>query len=287
MLLPKTIFSNFGGIGDSLFLTTVAKEMRKGGERHCAIVTRWPELFFGNPDVSFLLSSGGKYHRLAKAIIRVETNLSYHEINGKIPCKHILRMVCDKAGIEKPIEIRPYFFLNEQELKDGSIARNKLVIQASGLSASSPMLAKEYFPQFFRIAVKELGKKFEIIQIGSWIDPLMPGVLDLRGRTSIRQLAAVLQNCKCFIGTVGFPMHLARAVDCPSVIVYGGRETPSQSGYICNANLIGQAECSPCWHYTCPQDRECMKTIPPRQIVNSVEMMLDKFSSLELPVELI
>jgi len=32
-------------------------------------------------------------------------------------------------------------------------------------------------------------------------------------------------------------MHLARAVDCRAVIVYGGRERPEISGYICNKIL--------------------------------------------------
>ena len=42
-------------------------------------------------------------------------------------------------------------------------------------------------------------------------------------------------------------MHMARAVDCPSVIVYGGRLRPDQIGYICNENLYNAVECSPCW----------------------------------------
>ena len=43
-----------------------------------------------------------------------------------------------------------------------------------------------------------------------------------------------------FVGQVGFLMHLARAVDCRAVIVYGGRETPAQSGYPCNENLYSR-----------------------------------------------
>ena len=53
--------------------------------------------------------------------------------------------------------------------------------------------------------------------------PPLKGALDLRGKTGLREAAAILSNSLVFIGQVGFLMHLARAVDCRSVIVYGGQ----------------------------------------------------------------
>ena len=55
-------------------------------------------------------------------------------------------------------------------------------------------------------------------------------------------------------------MHLARAVDCRSVIIYGGREHPSQSGYSANENLYWSGACAPCWlRNDCNYGRICMQ----------------------------
>jgi ADP-heptose:LPS heptosyltransferase len=71
-----------------------------------------------------------------------------------------------------------------------------------------------------------------VLQIGTKQDLPLQGVYDLRGKTSLRQAAAILTQCECFIGTSGLLSHLARAVDCRSIVIYGGREHSWQSGYI-------------------------------------------------------
>ena len=86
-----------------------------------------------------------------------------------------------------------------------------------------------------------------VVQIGHTNDEAIPCHIDLRGRTTLRQLAAVLAHSRLFVGLIGMPMHLARAVECPSVILYGGRERPEQSGYSCNFNIFSDIECAPSW----------------------------------------
>jgi len=73
-------------------------------------------------------------------------------------------------------------------------------------------------------------------------------------------------------------MHLARAVDCRGVIVYGGRENPSVSGYECNENLMGKTPCSPCWQRNrCDYDRECMRIISASQVIDAVLLQLGRY----------
>jgi ADP-heptose:LPS heptosyltransferase len=107
-----------------------------------------------------------------------------------------------------------------------------------------------------------------MVQLGAASDPPLANVRDLRGRTTIREAAAVLAGSRLFIGMVGFLMHLARAVGTRSVIVYGGREHPSQSGYRVNTNLFTELPCSPCWYWNrCPYDRECMRRITAADVI--------------------
>lgn len=72
-------------------------------------------------------------------------------------------------------------------------------------------------------------------------------------------------------------MHLARAVECPSVIVFGGREAPWQTGYICNSNLYSAVPCAPCWlSNNCDFDRQCMSSISVADVVSAIRQMLEK-----------
>lgn len=70
-------------------------------------------------------------------------------------------------------------------------------------------------------------------------------------------------------------MHLARAVECPAVILYGGREAPWQSGYTCNTNLYSPLPCAPCWLWNhCDYDRECMNRITVSDVVQAIRERL-------------
>ena len=130
-----------------------------------------------------------------------------------------------------------------------------------------------------------LKHDFDFVQVGDPADPPLDGVRDLRGKTSLRQTAAVLQASAVFVGQVGFLMHLARAVDCRSVVVYGGRERPDQTGYVANENLYTPLPCSPCWRENaCDFGRECMDRITPDVVVEAVLRQAEK-SGQPLPVE--
>jgi len=83
---------------------------------------------------------------------------------------------------------------------------------------------------------------------------------------------------------VGGLMHLARAADCPAVIVYGGREPVRLAGYSANINLVNQPPCSPCYLTTpCPYDLPCMKAVTPAEVLAAVEHQLAR--AKPLPVE--
>jgi hypothetical protein len=120
-----------------------------------------------------------------------------------------------------------------------------------------------------------LIRDYTVLQVGSATDPLLPGVRDLRGRTSLRETAALLSQAQLFIGLEGFLMHLARAVDCRSVIVYGGHAHPGKLGYSSNYNLFTPLPCAPCnQRSVCAHNRQCMRAITPEEVLLGVERQL-------------
>ena len=99
----------------------------------------------------------------------------------------------------------------------------------------------------------------------------LENTIDYRA-SSITKSASLLANCEFFLGQEGFPMHLARAVETRSVIIYGGRLKAWQSGYPCNENIETNPHCSPCWQNNhCDYDRICLKEISVIDVLEAIE----------------
>lgn len=136
------------------------------------------------------------------------------------------------------------------------------------------MMNKQWYPERFQQVVNALKDRFQFVQLGAAADPLLDHVIDRRGQTGFRETAAILEQCRVFVGNAGFQMHLARAVECRSVIVYGGREAPWQSGYACNVNLYSPVACAPCWRWnTCDHNRMCMDQITAAHVIEAIEQV--------------
>lgn len=289
--MPSKLLQFGGGIGDELLLTVVAHELRK---RQPGIkiwqVSHSADLLAYNPDYAHVFTMANWQLRYAKILELVRCRLAYaQEVVPREreipPSIHILAELCRKAGISGQVSIRPYFYFSPSEESIGRMAKQQIVIQnCDSGSYATVMHNKLWVNGRFQLLVDELKKKystqFEFIQIGGKEDTLLHGVTDLRGKTSIRQSAAILKNSDCFIGTAGFLMHLARAVECRSVIIYGGREHSSQTGYLCNENINRYLDCAPCWKWSdCDSDRECMKSISVSDVCRAVDVAISKSDS--------
>ena len=267
--------------GDDLLCTAVHRELHKRGVRNLWMMSKHPEIFQGNADVDRVVPVNDIYPQIARKWVRRYDLLTYYrhdEATGKIiqPTQHVIAALCARADITGEIALRPYFHLTQQEIESDKWATGKIAIQSSGLDAAFPSLNKQWYPERFQAVVDQLKGKLEFVQIGSKSDPLLKGALDFRGRP-IRESASILASCRLYIGGEGFLMHLARAVECPSVIIYGGRVSPQQIGYCCNTNLYTPVPCSPCWERDkCDFNRTCMDQIGVQHVVEAVGAMLDR-----------
>ncbi len=279
---PQRVYHGGGGIGDDLLCTAVFRELKTRGETRIIMRTFYHDIFIGNPDVDKLIRK--KIPLLAPALIH---GLNLFQLTYVVPLKeHFLASMCRLAGITGEVALRPYLFLRPDELAGGRLFDRQIVFQSAGVGSTTPMRNKEWYPERFQAVADQLQGRAKLIQLGTPMDPPLRGALDLRGKTTLRQAAAILANSLVFVGQVGFLMHLARSVDCRSTIVYGGRETPETTGYITNKNLIGSMPCSPCWELDkCDYDRECMKMISVEAVVNgALEQIARHGSPLELKV---
>jgi heptosyltransferase-2 len=88
--------------------------------------------------------------------------------------------------------------------------------------------------------------------------------LNLAGRTSLRQLMALLKLCRVLLTNDTGPMHLAAALGTPVVVPFGST-SPELTGPGLPGDqrqhhrlLSSRAGCAPCFRRACPIDFRCM-----------------------------
>ncbi|MGC9329659.1 MAG: lipopolysaccharide heptosyltransferase II [Candidatus Hinthialibacter sp.] len=103
------------------------------------------------------------------------------------------------------------------------------------------------------------------------------GVIDLTGKTTLRQLLALLQQCRIVIANDSGVMHAATAVKTPVVALFGSTD-PGKTGPLGEHNrvLYEKVECSPCFERTCRYGHyECLRRITPQSALKSVNDLLN------------
>ncbi|HTX39951.1 MAG TPA: glycosyltransferase family 9 protein, partial [Bryobacteraceae bacterium] len=276
-------------LGDDLLCTAVLRELRNRGHDRILMVSDHRDLFVGNQDFTYLRPLWNRYYRdgstvaICRRFVRIWGGRfirpEYAPPSGKDrrrpPSRHVIAEMCAKVGITGPASIRPYLNLSDGEKASASWARDCIVIQSSGLNARHPARLKEWYPARFQHVIEALQKEFSFVQLGSREDPPLQNTRDLRGSTSLRESAAILHQARLYIGLEGFLMHLARAVECPAVIVFGGRSAPWQLGYVCNINIHSTISCAPCWRSNnCELERQCMNDISVADVVAATREMM-------------
>jgi heptosyltransferase I len=100
-------------------------------------------------------------------------------------------------------------------------------------------------------------------------------VVDLIGRTGLRDLRGIFRSCRAAFGPDCGPMHIAAAVGCPVVSLWGAT-APERSAPWGFADLAIKAPilCHPCYLRRCPIERECMHRIEPDEVVAALERAL-------------
>jgi heptosyltransferase-2 len=96
-------------------------------------------------------------------------------------------------------------------------------------------------------------------------------VFNLAGKTSLRELMALMKLCRVVLTNDSGPMHVAAALGVPVVAIFGST-SPELTGPISGKARIlkSDAPCSPCFLRECPIDFRCMNGISVEQVVEEV-----------------
>jgi ADP-heptose:LPS heptosyltransferase len=200
-------------------------------------------------------NTGGAY--LLTHVIPLDETVSWVEQNRRAVA----------ALVGRPAQAAP-----PDPLTPAERAGARRLLEAYGVAARRPLVAihpsggrrvKQWDVARWREVARRLTAEFgaTILVTGSAADHalaaalasgLAPSPLDLTGRLSVRETMAVIAACDLFLSPDTGPMHMACAVDTPSVSVFGPSDTArffsGGTGAPDTRHVVVRAElwCSPC-----------------------------------------
>ena len=141
--------------------------------------------------------------------------------------------------------------------------------------------AKRWYPERFAAVASRLATEWSAkvvifggpgeTEIAADIENGLHGAaVNLAGKTSMRELMALIKRCNFFITNDSGPMHIAAAFDVPLVAIFGSTDHTGTSPYSKNAVVVrGEVECTPCKLRECPSDHRCMKAVTEELVISA------------------
>jgi heptosyltransferase II len=103
--------------------------------------------------------------------------------------------------------------------------------------------------------------------------------VDLTGKTSMRELPALLSQCHVFLGNDSGAMHVAAAVGLPIVAVFGPTDPLGTTPVTQRVSIVQQKPyCSPCFLRHCPTDHRCMLAVSPAMVATALRQQFSGIS---------
>ena len=220
------ILSHTRAPGDITVMTAFVRDFAKQYPQYAVeVFTSCPSLWENNPHVSKVLSGpreGIPFHELGygKQINEADA-IPLHFLSA------FYRDFRNRTSIDvEMLEPKPDLHLSEYELTTRPIEGRYWCVVAGGKSDfTCKIWSTAKFQQTINV-LRQFGLRF--VQMGAtyranW-HPTLDGVLNLVGKTNLRDCLWLLHHSEGIICPVTFFMHAAAALDKPCVCVAGGRE---------------------------------------------------------------
>lgn len=113
-----------------------------------------------------------------------------------------------------------------------------------------------------------------------------PNVVSLAGQLSLPALAAAIAKAKLFIGVDSLPMHMAAALDVPSVALFGPTQVDVWRPWSDKAVVIHAADYGPLIapnEVNVDTDERYLSNIPVQPVLDAIQMQLARYSPQQTP----
>ena len=97
--------------------------------------------------------------------------------------------------------------------------------------------------------------------------------------TTIRQMAALIEQCNLFICPDSGPMHIAGALGVRSLVTFGSIPPEARINHYPSHEsiVLDELNCLGCWYDTCPYNIRCMKDLDGTDVgMKAIERLIDE-----------
>lgn len=137
-------------------------------------------------------------------------------------------------------------------------------------------------------AIKDWGAKVVVVgnetekDLGeTLISATSPGAVNFCGMTGLGDALALIKRCQLFVSNDSGLMHVAAALNVPTVAIFGSTDPVVTGPRGKNARIVKQdMECSPCLRPECPVGYRCLLSVQPDDVWRAMEEL--RAGSLEL-----
>lgn len=107
----------------------------------------------------------------------------------------------------------------------------------------------------------------------------MADVVNLAGRFTLKELAALIERARLFVGVDSAPMHIAAAVGTPTVALFGPSGDIEWGPWQVPSRIVtADYPCRPCGLAGCGDGKrsECLEVIATNQVLRAVQSLLEQ-----------
>ncbi len=238
----KVLFSNKQSPGDILMLSAAIRDLKLAyPEIQIGIDTTCKELFENNPHINKEINKGTEeveIFDIGYSIIHNSNEGCFHFINGfRMELEKQLDLIIPATKMKGDIHLSTDEKKWQSQIEEMNIKDKFWIINAG---CKWDYTAKLWRPDYYQQVVDHFKGKITFAQIGQkeHFHPSLNGVINLIGKTDLRQIVRLMYHAVGVITPVSFPMHLSVAVECKHdiknracVVISGGREPSTWEAY--------------------------------------------------------
>lgn len=266
-------------------------------------------------DICFDLSMNMKYGFFLK-MLKIPVRLGYDFKNRGRFLTHRIKIdgYHDKSVIEYYLDLARYMgiepksafmdlYLNEKDMewadsfqRENFSPKEKFVClsPAGGESWGSNYVLKHWYPEKFSELVCRIRDELDakviflssprerrIISQVKFLIEKKDGVIDLSGRTSLGQCAAIIKKCSVLVSNDGGPIHIAKSLGVPTVSIFGPVDDKVYGPYpLSDRDKVVKEDisCRPCYRNfrlpECRNNRKCLSGIGVDKVFDAVKSLM-------------
>ena len=197
----------------------------------------------------------------------------------------------DGLGIPRPVPAVLKLTVAEEE-REAMATR----LASLGIEPGAPIVtinpgatygsAKRWYPDRFAAVAEALSVEWSarVVVVGSTAEAPLAGeieaatrnpLVNLAGKTTVRELMALLSLSSFLVTNDSGPMHIGAALGVPLVAIFGPTDWRRTSPWSSLAKVVRvEIDCSPCRRRVCDRGHECMLGVTPEMVVDAARQLL-------------